>query len=201
MPYPYQNQQGAGFGGSNFAVQSNPSPSAFPTLGNITAASRTYQQPSAPAPPPSSFYGGINPVAGSKSINPFGIGAPDISLADPNILARLDISNLIYSPGDGGYISSDRNYSGMGRTGEQWGGDPGANKLASDYYNYIGGLPTANRGSPALMQLSGGNLGHGPSYNSVLGGLFKNANPFDQNRLKQAGFGPTYGGPYKTGGY
>lgn len=167
MPYPYQNQQGAGFGGANFAVQSNPSPSAFPTLGNITAASRTYQQPSTPALSPTT-PSGVNPVAGSKSINPFGSPLPDLSYADPRILSRLDISNLIYSPTAGGYLYSDRNYSGMGRTGEQWGGDNNANRQAASFYNYIGSLPTMERGSPALNQLNAasGARGSGPSLNS-----------------------------------
>lgn len=168
-------------------------------MGGITAASRIQGAPATtPSPSTPSNFGSTNPVAGSTGPNPFGLGAPDLTLADPNILNRLDISNLIYSAPLGGYITRAEQQAGNFHV---QGGDPTANRTASQFYNYIGSLPTANRGSPALMKLSGGNLGHGPSYNSILGNFFNTASPFVQDLAKKAGFGPTYGGPYNTGGY
>jgi hypothetical protein len=174
-----------------------------------TAASRIYNQPAgnfnvaASTSPVGissglSSGGSINATASSRSVNPFGLGSPDFSYANPSDLKRLDISNLIYAPGVGGFITRAEADAGNFRI---QGGDPNANRLASQFYSYIGGLPTQSPVTPALANLNaarGVTPTPGPSYNSVLSNFFNTASPYVQDLAKKAGFGPTFTGP-KTG--
>ncbi len=156
----------------------------------------------------SPINGSINATAGSRSVNPFGgIGIPDLSKADPGTLSRLQggMEGLIYNPAGGGYkFDQYRSTPGTQVLSPYYkgnyadiGSDPNANRAASAYYNYIGGLPTRPLGTPALNQLygmTGQSPTPGPSYNSIL------SQYADNPLAKQAGFGPTYKGPYGFGG-
>ncbi len=133
---------------------------------------------SQPYSAPSFGGGGTNPTASSRGTSPLSAPIPDLRYADPNTLKQLDISNLIYSPQRGGYITAAdeaRNPSGMYYNRQIQGSDSG-NRAASAYYNYIGGLPTQPIGTPALRQLygmTGQSPTPGPSYNSILGSPYK----------------------------
>jgi hypothetical protein len=230
MPFPYQYQNQSGFGANSFIAASNPSPAANPMMGNYTAASRIQSGGGGGLPAggityPASGGGGYNPGspsnspignslnvnAGSGSPNPFGgFGVPDLSYADPNTLNRLNISNLIYSVPAGGYIFGGRNYAG-GSYPANSGGDPAANRQASNYFNYIGSLPTRQMGSPALMSLysSGAAQGPppGPSLNTQISSIFSNQPAFVQAAARRIGFNTNgYQGPFvygrrNSGGY
>lgn len=117
----------------------------------------------------------LNVTAGSRGVNNVtGQGIPDVRYADPNILRRLDISDLVYNPSGGGYrVGLDySHYIG------NYGGNPNfvdaaATRRAAAYYNYIGSLPTRPSGTAALNQFYqsfGGGPTPGPSFNSILGG-------------------------------
>ena len=181
--------------------------SYYPTVysggGYTTAASRVNTPTSGfgfSTPPQTN---NLNISASSRSLNPFGgVGTPNFAYADPSTLNRLNISNLIYSPSAGGYLYRNANYSGFGSG--QWGGDPGANRQASQFYNYIGSLPTQERGSPALMQLQNSGLAGqpppGPSWNQQISNFFSGASPFVRNMAQSAGFNPQgYYGPFTFG--
>ncbi len=173
-------------------------PGGFPTGG--TTYPYGYQPPG-----PSGTNPNINVTAGSKGVSPLSSPVPDFRYADPNTLKQLDISNLIYDPNAGGYRHADYPSGPLGGGHNEFykgeshmtGVDANANRAASAYYNYIGGLPTMPRGTPALNQLygmTGQSPTPGPSYNSIL-------SQYANNPLaKQAGFGPTYKGPYGFGG-
>lgn len=137
-------------------------------------------QPSGANLGPTVGAGSISAGAGSTGFNyPFGLPTPDLRYADQGTLNRLNISNLIYSPTAGGYLTqgeANNANSYYNKFGAGQGGDPQANKMASAYYNYIGSLPTRPIGTPALNQFYaqfGGGYGSGPSYNSILGGSYQ----------------------------
>ncbi len=152
------------------------SPGGFPTGGT------TYPYGYQPSGGPSGTNPNINVTAGSKGVSPLSAPVPDLRYADPSTLGRLDISNLIYSFPQGGYIHPDRAVNDPYYKGGNpapgsplsygGGGDPNANRAASAYYNYIGGLPTMPRGTPALNQLynaTGTSPSPGTPLNSTLG--------------------------------
>jgi hypothetical protein len=148
----------------------------------------------------------VGATAGSYGVNsPFGSPVPDLSQANPETLGRLNINNLVYSVSVGGYLTqpeaSNAN-SWYNKFGAGSGGDPTANARAAAYYNYLGTLPTRPVGTPALNQFYsqfGGQPASGPSLNSTLSNQFNNSSPYMQGQLREAGFGPSYTGPWQFG--
>lgn len=145
--------------------------------------------------------GNINPVASSYGVSPLSAPIPNLSSANPSTLGRLDISNLIYSAGAGGYLTAaeaNNSNSYYNKFGSGGGGDPTANRQAAAYYNYIGGLPTQPLGTPALNQLyglTGQSPAQGPSYNSILSNASQGSFGSGYANL----FGNTYQGPFQFG--
>ncbi len=169
--------QGGGFNPGGTPTYTG-APGGFPTGG--TTYPYGYQPPSTP----SGTNPNINVTAGSKGVSPLSNPVPDLRYADPNTLKQLDISNLIYNPSAGGYIHADYPSGPLGGGHNEYykgeshmtGVDANANRAASAYYNYIGGLPTQPIGTPALRQLygmTGQSPSPGPSYNSILGSPYK----------------------------
>lgn len=154
-----------------------------------------------PAPPSTSGSGNVT----ATSTGTTGIGglAPDMSLADPSIVSAFNNLGLVYSASAGGYIpgaqASNANsyYNKFGRGG---GGDPMSNLAASNYYNYLGSLPTRSYGSMALAKLyqqTGQQAPRGPSFNSILQGYQSQIPSQYQNMLPMNQGGWT--GPYSMG--
>lgn len=149
---------------------------------------------------PGSFGGGstinTNPSAFSRGVNyPFATPVPDLSRANPSTLGRLDISNLIYSPNAGGYLTrseAENANSWYTKFGQGSGGDPLANRSAARFYGYIGSLPTRAMGTPALNQyynqFGGGSAPGGPSFNSMLGSQWQG--PYQFGVRGPSGYNP-----------
>ncbi len=186
---PAMTSGAQGFGGAPTASMGgtgNTSFNSIPTNGSsgntqyfVPGSPGGYQPPSyGGTPTPAGTNPNINVTAGSKGTSPLSTPIPDLRYADPNTLKQLDISNLIYSPQRGGYITAAdeaRNSSGMYYNRQIQGGASG-NQTAAAYYNYIGGLPTQPVGTPALRQLynaTGTSPAAGPSFNSILGSPYK----------------------------
>ncbi len=190
------------FGTSNVQGFNNPQPAINFASGSPAAgiAPTFAGAPSAATGTP----GNISVTANSQGFSsPFGNPVIDFRYADPSTLSRLNISDLIWSPGSGGYLTrADQNSNSIYERYNGGGGDPAANRRAAAYYNYIGSLPTRAAGTLALNQFYnqfGGAPPSGPSYNSILSNQFNNASPYMQNQFRQAGFGSTYTGPYSFG--
>jgi hypothetical protein len=166
--------------------------------------------PSAPTSPltgVANFPGSPNSLGNPRAMSTGGSGfgfQPDLSGASPGQLSNWmnTLSHLVYSVPAGGYISetdAQNANSWYNKFGQGSGGNPASNRAAHDVYAEIGGFPTQAIGTPALAKLQASHPGlkgaSGPSFNERLGSLA--GNPF----AKDAGFGPTWEGPWDIPGY
>jgi hypothetical protein len=167
----------------------------LPSFGNSPTPTMTGFSPS---PLPSGT------VSANSQGTGFGRIGPDLSYADPNRLGQLQsaFQGISYNLAGSGYVFNNPNHY-IGGIPQGNYSDPIANQAASQYYNYLGSLPTRSYGSAALEKLyqnSGQKPAQGPSFNSVLQGL--SSPPGFPNYLprNQGGWTGPFGVPAGTGG-